>query len=82
MEKIAIGLFHENVTLKNDQNEIVFDRYHLSILLLVAIRAKLIGPHGGIQVDKQKVCQVTGSVDSPLYHIWLGNSKLTCLKKI
>ena len=30
-----------------------------------SIRAKLIGPHGGLLVDKQKVCQVTGSVESP-----------------
>ena len=37
----------------------------VSILLFAAIGAKLIGSHGGLQVDKQKVCQVTGSVDSP-----------------
>ena len=63
----TLGSFHEIVTLKNGQNEIVFDRlwYPLSILLLAAIGAKLIGPHGGLQVDKQKVCQVTGSVESP-----------------
>ena len=36
--------------------------------LLAAIGAKLIGPHGGLQVDKQKVCQVTGSVDG-LTHV-------------
>ena len=54
-------------TLKNGQNEIVFDRLWcpLSILLLAAIGAKLIGPHGDLQVDKQKVCQVTGSVEAP-----------------
>ena len=54
-------------TKKNGQNEIVFDRlwYPLSILLLAAIGSKLIGPHDGLQVDKQKVCQVTGSVESP-----------------
>ena len=38
-------------------------RYTLSILLLAAIGAKLIGPHGGLQVDKPKVGKVTGSVD-------------------
>ena len=36
----------------------------LSILLLAAIGAKFIGPHGDLQVDKQKVYQVTGSVDT------------------
>ena len=47
--------------LKNGQNE-VFDRlwYPLSILLLAAIGAKLIGPYGGLQVDKNVV---TGSVE-------------------
>ena len=30
----------------------------------VAIGAKLIGPHGGLQVDKQTVGKVTGSADS------------------
>ena len=61
------GSFHENVTLKNGQNKMVFDRlwYPLSILLLAAIGAKLIGPHGDLQVDKRTVCQVTGSVESP-----------------
>ena len=49
------GSFHENFTLRNGQNEIVFDRlwYPLSILLLAAIGAKLIGPHGGLQVGKK-----------------------------
>ena len=48
------GSFHGNVTLNNGQNEIVFDRlwYPLFILLLAAIEAKLIGPLGGLQVDK------------------------------
>ena len=32
----------------------------LSIPLLAAIGAKLIGPYGGLQVDKKKVCDVTG----------------------
>ena len=56
------GSFYENVNLKNSRNEIVFDMlwYPLSILLLAAIGAKLIGPHGGLQVDKKKVCDVTG----------------------
>ena len=35
----------------------------MSILLLAAIGAKLIGPHGVLQVDKQTVGKVTGSVD-------------------
>ena len=38
----------------------------MSILLLTAIGAKLIGFYGGLQFDKKKVCQVTGSVESPL----------------
>ena len=64
-DKNSYGSFHENVTLKNGQNEIVFDRlwYPLSILLLAAIGAKLIGPHGGLQVDKNVVMVVTGSVE-------------------
>ena len=43
----------------------------LSILLLATMGAKLIGPQGGLQVAKQKVCQVTGSVESPLSNISL-----------
>ena len=41
------GCVHLYVNQKNGQNEIVFDRlwYPLSILLLAAIGAKLIGPH-------------------------------------
>ena len=56
-----------NVNQKNGQNDIVFDRlwYPVSILLLAAIGAKLIGLHGGFQVDKPKVGKVTGSVDAP-----------------
>ena len=56
MNDPIVGSFHEIVTLKNGRNEIVFDRlwYPLSILLLAAIGAKLIGPHGGLQVDKKK----------------------------
>ena len=50
------GSFIKIVTLKNGRNEIVFDRlgYPLSILLLAAIGAKLIGPHDGLQVDKKQ----------------------------
>ena len=46
----------------------------LSIMLLDAIGAKLIGHHSGHQVD-QKVCNVMGSVDWPRYGsdlLWLG----------
>jgi len=52
---ITYGSFHEIVNLKNSWNEIVFDRlwYPLSILLLTVIGAKLIGPHGGLQVDEK-----------------------------
>ena len=52
---------HVNVNQKICRLEIVFDKLWcpLSILLLAAIGAKLIGPHGGLQVDK-KVCDVTG----------------------
>ena len=54
-------------THKNCFLEIVFDSLlrSLSILLLAAIGAKLIGPHGGLQVDKLKVGKVTDSVDAP-----------------
>ena len=38
----------------------------LSILLLAAIGAKLIGPHGGLKVDKEAVTEVTRSVDLPI----------------
>ena len=50
----TLGSFHENVTLRNGRNEIVYERlwYPLSVLLLAAIGAKLIGPHGGLQVDR------------------------------
>ena len=49
----TLGSVHGKVDQKNSQNEIVFDRlwYPLSILLLAAIGAKLIGPHVGLQVD-------------------------------
>ena len=51
------GSFHENVTLKNGQNEIVFDRlwYPMSILMLAAIGAMLIVPHDDLQDDKEAV---------------------------
>ena len=47
---------------ENGQNEIVFDRLGsaLSILLVAAIRAKLIGPHGCLQVGKKGVTDGTG----------------------
>ena len=53
----GIEPFHGNVTHKNCRLEIVFDSLlrSLSILLLAAIGAKLIGPHGGLQVDKQAI---------------------------
>jgi len=43
-----------NINLKNSENEIVFDRLgsSFSILLLTAKGAKLIDPHGGLQVGK------------------------------
>ena len=46
---------HGIVNLENGQNHIVFDRCTSSpsILLLAGIGAKLIGPHGDIQVDTQ-----------------------------
>ena len=60
-EFLIVGSVHVKVNLKNTQNEIVFCRlwYTLSILLLVAIAAKLIG----LQVDKEDVTKVTRSVD-------------------
>ena len=70
--RVGMGSFHENVTLKIGQNEIVFDP--LSILLIAAKGAKLKGPHGGLQVDKQNVCQVTGSMESPTGQFNLGIS--------
>ena len=74
------GSVHWKVNLKNSRNEIIFDRlwYPLSILLLAAIGPKLIGPHGGLQVDKQKVCQVTGSVDSSIKRIFLQKMRGSC----
>ena len=64
----SIGPFHANVNQKICRLEIVFDRlwYPLSILLLAAIGAKLIGPHGGLQVGKKGVTDVTGSMEWPL----------------
>ena len=37
--------------------------FPLSILLRAAIGVKLIGPHGGLQVDKYAVTVVTGCVE-------------------
>ena len=54
---LPIGSVHEKVNLKNGRKEIVFDRLcspALSILLLADIGAKLIVPHGSLQVDKEK----------------------------
>ena len=36
-------------------------------------RNGLIGPHGGPKVDKQKVCQVTGSVESPSCRLYISS---------
>ena len=59
----SIGPFHANVNPKICRLEIVFDRlwYPLSILLLAAIGAKLIGPHGGLKVGK---CRAIGALIS------------------
>ena len=53
-KNVTLGSFHGKVNLKNGQNEIVFDRLWcpLSILLLAAIGAKLIGLQSGLQVGK------------------------------
>ena len=64
----TVGPFHANVNPKICRLEIVFDRlwYPLSILLLAAIGAKLIGPHGGLQVGEKGVTDVTASMEWPL----------------
>ena len=51
------GKIHANVNQKICRLEIVFDRlwYPPSLLLLAAIGAKLIGPHGGLQFDEQAI---------------------------
>ena len=69
LKKLLAGVSPRKSQPEKGQNKIVFDRlwYPLSILLLAAIGAKLIGPHGSLQVDKQKVSQVTGYVESPKY---------------
>ena len=61
----TLGSFHEIVNLKNSRSEIVFDRFWfpLSTILLAALGAKLIGSHGGLQVDKYVVTVVTDSVE-------------------
>ena len=66
--RFPVGPFHANVNQKICRLEIVFDRlwYPLSILLLAAIGAKLIGPHGGLQVGKNGVTDVTGSMEWPM----------------
>ena len=51
----------------------VFDRLWYP-LLITAIGPKLIGPHNGIHVNKQKVCKV-GSVDSPYIVIERSDSR-------
>ena len=51
----------------------VFDRLWYT-LLITAIGPKLIGPHNGIHVNKQKVCKV-GSVDSPYIVIERSDSR-------
>ena len=68
--EMAIGPFHENINLRNISKWNSF--YRLSspcclILLLVPIGAKLIGPHGGLQVYKQAVSCVPGSMEWPHY---------------
>ena len=61
--KLIAGSVHGKVNLKNGQNEILFDRlrYPLSVLLLAAIGAKLISPHGGLR--KLAVSSVTGFME-------------------
>ena len=46
--------FNGKVNLKTGQSRIFFDRlsFPLCILLLAVIGAKLIGPYGGLQIDK------------------------------
>ena len=61
---LNLGSFHKKVILKL-KNEIVFDKLSSlrSFLLLAAIGAKFIGPHCGLQVDKQFVMVATGSME-------------------
>ena len=56
---MILGLFHANVNLKNGEFKSFLTVCYVPelSLLLAAIGAKLIGPHGDLQVDKQKVCQ-------------------------
>ena len=44
---------------------------HLSILLLAALRAKLIVPLSGLQVDKQKVIEVKDLEEWPLFSFFI-----------
>ena len=59
----SIRCVHLNVNSKLGLFDMLW--YPLCILLLAAIAAKLIVPHGDPQVDKQ-VGKVMGSMDSPL----------------
>ena len=52
--------FHENINLRNGQNDFL-----TGYCTPVYLTAKLIGPHGGLKVEKQKVGQVTDSVEAP-----------------
>ena len=65
LSQLKVGHSRENVNLKKGENEIVFGRLSvpLSILLLDAIGAKLIGPLGGLQVDKKVVSSVSDSME-------------------
>ena len=53
---LVMGHSTEMSTHKNSQLGIVFESLlrSLSILLLATVGAKLIGPHGGLQVDEKK----------------------------
>ena len=57
----------EMSTHKNCRLEIVFDSLlrSLSILLLIAIGVKLIGPHSGLQVDKHTIERESSYVEWP-----------------
>ena len=60
---VGVGSFHGRETAKWDCFWNVY--IPLSVLLLATIGAKLIGPHGGLQVDKRNIIDVTRSVNSP-----------------
>jgi len=65
---IVLGQIHANVNQKICRLEIVFDRlwYPLSILLLAAIGAKLIGPHGGLRAGKDWLLTGQAYMDLPI----------------